>query len=53
MRHFGACIIPIAKLDARDAALQRGEEDRRRALEAAERAERRARRAEDALAARG
>ena len=41
------------KLDARDAALQRGEEDRRRALEAAERAERRARRAEDALAARG
>ena len=41
------------KLDARDAALQRGEEDRRRALEAPERAERRARRAEDALAARG
>jgi hypothetical protein len=33
--------------------LRRGEEERRRVLEAAERAERRARRAEDALAARG
>ena len=41
------------KLDARDAALRRNEEERCRVLEAVERAERRAQRAEDALAARG
>ena len=52
-KDFRAALLAAKKLDARDAALRRNEEERCRVLEAVERAERRAQRAEDALAARG